>query len=169
MSSKLIKNKKGPEKITEKQKKLLFSGILIILTTAFVFTWFRVYQTSGAFEERMENMVLGADYFVEEVPIIAKRVETDVVDPTHENYFFYYRHGEVHEYQNRMQVPGDIYFEYNAGDTIPAYTTDHYIYSYKKEGILPKSEFRNNEFMKMIGVLLGIGIAVLALFGFLLA
>ena len=168
MSNKLIKNKKESEKVKEKQKKLLFSGGLIILTIAFVFVWFHVYLTSRSFEERMETMVLGVDYFIEDVPIVAKRVETDASQSIHENYFFYYRQGKVHDYQNRMEVPGNIYSEYETGDTIPAYTTDHYSYSYKKEGILPKSEFRNNEYMKIVGVLLGIGIVILVLFRFIL-
>ena len=48
-----------------------------------------------------------------------------------------------------------------------AYTTDHVSYSYYKYGILPDTEYTNNELMKVAGVLLGIGIFLLALFGVL--
>ena len=58
-------------------------------------------------------------------------------------------------------------FEYNVGDSIAAYTTDHVSYSYYKYGILPDTEYTNNELMKVAGVLLGIGIFLLALFGVL--
>lgn len=169
MSNKLIKNKKKPEKISKKQKKFLFSVSLTILTIAFVVVWFHVYLTTRTFDEKMEHMVLGVDYFVEEVPIVDKRMETDPMNSVNENYFFYYRHGKVSEYRNRMEVPGDIYSEYEVGDTIPAYTTDHATYSYKKEGILPKVEFKKNEGMKVVGVLLGVAIAILVLFGFVLS
>lgn len=164
MSNKLVKTSKKSEKITKKQKKFLFFVSLLILTIAFIFVWSRVYLNERTFKERMENMVLGVDYFIEDVPIISKKVETDVNEPIYENYYFYYRHGNEYEYQNRMQVPKSIYFEYEAGDTISAYTIDHYNYSYKKEGILPKNQFVNNEIMKGIGVLLGVGIAVLMIF-----
>jgi len=36
----------------------------------------------------MDNMVLGVDYFVEDIIITDKRIETDVNDTIHENYFF---------------------------------------------------------------------------------
>ena len=58
----------------------------------------------------------------------------------------------------RMQVPGFVYSKYNVGDSIAAYTTDHVSYSYYKYGILPDTEYTNNELMKVDGVLLGIGI-----------
>ena len=47
-----------------------------------------------------------------------------------------------------MQVPGFVYSEYNVGDSIAAYTTDHVSYSYYKYGILPDTEYTNNELMK---------------------
>ena len=62
---------------------------------------------------------------------------------------------------------GFVYSEYNVGDSIAAYTTDHVSYSYYKYGILPDTEYTNNELMKVAGVLLGIGIFLLALFGVL--
>ena len=43
----------------------------------------------------------------------------------------------------------------------------HVSYSYYKYGILPDTEYTNNELMKVAGVLLGIGIFLLALFGVL--
>ena len=63
-----------------------------------------------------------------------------------------------------MQVPGNVFRQYKIGDKISSYTTDHVQYSYEKYGILPNTEFRNNEIMKCIGVLLGIAIFMLALF-----
>ena len=62
-------------------------------------------------------------------------------------------------------MPGKIYSEYHVGDTITAYTTDHVSYSYYKYGILPKNEYTNNEIMKCVGVLLGVGILSLLLVG----
>lgn len=80
---------------------------------------------------------------------------------------WYYNNGKVNDYHKRMQVPGFVYSEYNVGDSIAAYTTDHVSYSYYKYGILPDTEYTNNELMKVAGVLLGIGIFLLALFGVL--
>ena len=88
-------------------------------------------------------------------------------DTISQNYFFYYNNGKVNDYHKRMQVPGFVYSEYNVGDSIAAYTTDHVSYSYYKYGILPDTEYTNNELMKVAGVLLGIGIFLLALFGVL--
>ena len=88
-------------------------------------------------------------------------------DTISQNYFFYYSNGKVNDYHKRMQVPGFVYSEYNVGDSIAAYTTDHVSYSYYKYGILPDTEYTNNELMKVAGVLLGIGIFLLALFGVL--
>ncbi len=112
----------------------------------------------------MDNMVLGVDYFVEDIIITDKRIETDVNDTIHKNYFFYYHDGDAYDYHKRMQVPGNVFRQYKIGDKISSYTTDHVQYSYEKYGILPNTEFRNNEIMKCIGVLLGIAIFMLALF-----
>ena len=57
----------------------------------------------------------------------------------------------------------DIYVQYSIGDKISAYTVDHVYYGYTKESILPKEEFRQNELMKCIGVLLGVGIVTIAI------
>lgn len=165
----MSKNKANLNSIKKSQKRILPLACIISLTVAFIFVWTDIYLTSKKFEIQMGNMVQGVDYFVEDVPIVAKRRETDNNDSVHESYYFYYRHGKTYEYENRMQVPADVYSEYQTGDTISAYTTDHYVYSYGKEGILPKSEFANNEVKKGVGVLLGIGIAVTVLFGFVLA
>lgn len=59
------------------------------------------------------------------------------------------------------------YTEYEVGDTITAYTTDHIKYSYNKAGILPDKKYRNNELMKVAGVLLGAAIGFLSLWGLL--
>ena len=39
----------------------------------------------------------------------------------------------------------------------------HVSYGYTKESILPREEFRQNELMKCIGVLLGVGIVTIAI------
>lgn len=168
MSNKLVKSKEQKEKLTGKQKIFLFGGTLIILSIAFISVWLNIFLTTKSFNKQMESMVLGKDYYMEDVVITRKRTESATSDNTiSENHFFYYQNGKVSDYHKRMQVPADIYSQYNVGDTITAYTTDHSSYSYYKYGILPDSEFRNNEIMKCIGVLLGVGILVLLLLGLL--
>ena len=66
-----------------------------------------------------------------------------------------------------MQVPEFVYSEYDVGDSITAYTTDHMKYSYNKAGILPDKKYRNNELMKVAGVLLGAAIGFLSLWSLL--
>ena len=104
---------------------------------------------------------------MEDIVITGKRAEDASADTISQNYFFYCNNGKVNDYHKRMQVPGFVYSEYNVGDSIAAYTTDHVSYSYYKYGILPDTEYTNNELMKVAGVLLGIGIFLLALFGVL--
>ena len=159
MSNKLVKNNSEKRKVTEKQKRILFVSSLTILLLSFFAVWITVFRTSNEFREKMETMVLGVDYFREDVVITNKRVESE--HSVSDNYFFYYKNGKVHEYDKRMQVPGTVYREYEIGDTITAYTTNHREYSYEKYGILPKEDFKNNELRKANGVLLGIGILVL--------
>ena len=90
MSNKLVKNEEQKERITEKQKKYVFWGSLLILSIAFVFVWGKVFVTTKAFNEQMEGMVLGEDYYLEDIVITDKRVETGTSDDTiSENYFFY--------------------------------------------------------------------------------
>lgn len=159
-----MKNEEQKEGITGKQKKIVFWGSLLILSMAFVFVWGKVLVTTKAFNEQMEGMVLGEDYYLEDIVITDKRVETGASDDAiSENYFFYYQNGKAWEYHKRMQVPGKIYSEYAVGDSIEAYTTDHSRYSYYKYGILPEAEYRNNEIRKAVGALLGIAIVSLVL------
>ena len=166
MSNKLDKNKKQKEILNRRQKKILFFGILIILMIAFLGVWGKIIVTSNAFKTQMESMVEGKDYFLEDIEITDKRSEAVTTDDSiSENYFFYYQNGRRYDYDKRMQVPGKIYSEYHVGDTITAYTTDHVSYSYYKYGILPKKEYTNNEIMKCVGVLLGVGILSLLLVG----
>lgn len=120
MSNKLVKHQEQKERLTGKQKKILFWGWLIILIIAFAAVWINIFLTSDAFNKQIEEM-----------------------------------------------IPGSVYSEYNAGDSITAYTTDHISYSYYKEGILPDTEYTNNELMKAVGGLLGIGICSLILLGLL--
>lgn len=164
MSNKLVKSKIQKSKVSEKNKTIIFICSLIILCIAFIVVWVNVYMTSNVFKKTMDDMVLGVDYFQEEIVITNKRVESDSNDSIHENYFFYYHDGHVHDYHKRMQVPATIYQEYEIGEKITAYTTNHEHYSYEKNGILPQNDFKNNELKKVIGVLLGLGIFVLLLF-----
>lgn len=167
MSNKLVKQQKPKEILTGKQKKILFWSCFTILSIAFVTVWINIFLTSKAFNAQMEEMVLGEDYYMEDVVITNKRAEDASADAISQNYFFYYNNGKVNDYQKRMQVPEFVYSEYDVGDSITAYTTDHVSYSYYKYGILPDTEYTNNELMKVAGVLLGIGIFLLALFGVL--
>ena len=167
MSNKLVKQQKPKEILTEKQKKILFWSCFTILSIAFVAVWINIFLTSKAFNAQMEEMVLGEDYYMEDVVITNKRAEDASADAISQNYFFYYNNGKVNDYHKRMQVPEFVYSEYDVGDSITAYTTDHVSYSYYKYGILQDTEYTNNELMKVAGVLLGIGIFLLALFGVL--
>ena len=167
MSNKLVKQQKPKEILTGKQKKILFWSCFTILSIAFVAVWINIFLTSKAFNAQMEEMVLGEDYYMEDVVITNKRAEDASADAISQNYFFYYNNGKVNDYHKRMQVPEFVYSEYDVGDSITAYTTDHVCYSYYKYGILPDTEYTNNELMKVAGVLLGIGIFLLALFGVL--
>ncbi len=47
-----------------------------------------------------------------------------------------------------------------SGDSIAAYTTDHVSHSNYKYGILPDTEYTNNDLMKVAGVVLDIGISI---------
>lgn len=167
MSNKLVKHQEPKETLTGKQKKILFWSCFTILSIAFVAVWINIFLTSKAFNAQMEEMVLGEDYYMEDVVITNKRAEDASADAISQNYFFYYNNGKVNDYQKRMRVPEFVYSEYDVGDSITAYTTDRVSYSYYKYGILPDTEYTNNELMKVAGVLLGIGIFLLALFGVL--
>lgn len=164
MSNKLVKDKIPKSKLSEKNKTVLFACGLSILCIAFLAVWIDVYMTSNVFKKTMDDMVLGVDYFQEEIVITNKRVESDTNDSIHENHFFYYHDGNVHDYHKRMQVPATIYSEYEIGEKIVSYTINHENYSYEKYGILPQNDFRNNELKKVIGVLLGLGIFILLLY-----
>lgn len=168
MSNKLVKHQEQKEILAGKQKKILFWVCLIILIIVFVAVWINIFLTSNAFNKQMGEMVFGEDYYMEDVVITDKRAEDASTDNTiSKNYFFYYHNGKVNDYRKRMQIPGSVYSEYNVGDLITAYTADHISYSYYKDGILPDTEYSNNELMKVAGVLLGIEICSLTLLGLL--
>lgn len=168
MSNKLAKHQKQKERLTGKQKKVLFWSCFAALSIAFVMVWLNVFLTSNALDRQMEEMVLGEDYDREDVVITDKRSEDASADnDISQNYFFYYHGGKTNEYNKRMQVPESVYTEYEVGDTITAYTTDHIKYFYNKAGILPDKKYRNNELMKVAGVLLGAAIGFLSLWGLL--
>ena len=165
MSNKLVKHQEPKETLTVKQKKILFWSCFIILSIACVAVWINVFLTSKALHTQMEDMVLGEDYYREDVVITDKRVEAASTGTISRDYFFYYNNGKAKEYHKRMQVPKFIYSEYDVGDSITAYTTDHEGYSYYKYGILPDTEYKNNELMKVAGALLVNGIFLLSLLG----
>ena len=168
MSNKLAKHQKQKERLTGKQKKVLFWSCFAALSIAFLAVWLNVFLTSKALDRQMEEMVLGEDYDREDVVITDKRSEDASADNAiSQNYFFYYHGGKTNEYNKRMQVPESVYTEYEVGDIITAYTTDHIKYSYNKAGILPYNKYRNNELMKVAGVLLGAAIGFLSLWGLL--
>lgn len=164
MSNKLIKAKDlEAKRIKRKRIRKLLAVILVIVSILFVFLWIRVAITSAKFEKQMEQMVLGKDYFIEDVVIKKKDTYSSPSGKysLSRNYFFYY------DTDKKMQIPGKIYGEYEVGDSIPAYTTDHVYYDYEKDGILPREEFRDNELRKAMGVFCGCVILMLALYLFL--
>ena len=168
MSNKLAKHQKQKERLTGKQKKVLFWSCFAALSIAFVMVWLNVFLTSNALDRQMEEMVLGEDYDREDVVITDKRSEDASADNAiSQNYFFYYHGGKTNEYNKRMQVPESVYTEYEVGDNINEYNIDNIKYYYNKVGILPDKKFRNNELMKVAGVVLGAAIGFLSLWGLL--
>lgn len=166
MSSKLIKLKDQEKKIIKRKRiRKLCAALLAVAILLFLFSWINVAITSLKFQKQMEQMVLGKDYFIED--IVIRKKDTDTYSSSEyslsTNYFFYYGTDET----KRMQVSGNIFKEYEVGDSIQAYTTDHVYYDYEKDGILPREEFRNNELMKCTGVFCGCVICMLALYLFL--
>ena len=106
MSNKLAKHQKQKERLTGKQKKVLFWSCFTALSIAFVMVWLNVFLTSNALDRQMEEMVLGEDYDREDVVITDKRSEDASADNAiSQNYFFYYHGGKTNEYNKRMQVP----------------------------------------------------------------
>ena len=169
MSNKLAKHQELKELLTVKQRKVLFWGLLSVMVIAFIAVWANIAVTSHAFNKQMEDMILGEDYFIEDIVITDKRIESGVSDDDiSQNYFFYYHDGKIYEYSKHMQVPASVYSEYDVGEKIAAYTNDHIRYSYYKEGILPKDEYTHNEIMKAVGALLGAGICFNAFTGLII-
>ena len=162
MSNKLIKAKDLEARMIKKRIRKLLAVILVIVSILFVFLWTKVAITSAKFEKQMEQMVLGKDYFIEDV-VIKKKDTYSFSSGKYSlsrNYFFYY------DTDKKMQIPGKIYGEYEVGDSIPAYTTDHVYYDYEKDGILPREEFRDNELRKAMGAFCGCVIFLMALYLF---
>ena len=125
MSNKLVEHKESKEILTGNQKKILFWICFIILSIVFITVLINILLTSKAFNTQMEEMVLGEDYYMEDIVITGKRAEDASADTISQNYFFYYNNGKVNDYHKRMQVPEFVYSEYDVGDSIAAYTTDH--------------------------------------------
>ena len=118
MSNKLVEHQESKEILTGNQKKILFWICFIILSIAFITVWINILLTSKAFNTQMEEMVLGEDYYMEDIVITGKRAEDASADTLSQNYFFYYNNGKVNDYHKRMQVPEFVYSEYDVGDII---------------------------------------------------
>ena len=74
MSNKLIKEKDlEAKRIRRKRIRKLLAVLLVMVSILFVFLWTRVAITSVKFKKQMEQMVLGKDYFIEDVVIRKKR------------------------------------------------------------------------------------------------
>ena len=77
MSSKLIKAKDlEAKRIRRKKIRKFLAVILVIVSLLFVFFWTRVAVTSAKFKKQMEQMVLGKDYFIEDIVIKKKYTYT---------------------------------------------------------------------------------------------
>lgn len=87
MSNKLVKHQETKEILTGKQKKILFWSCFIILSIVFVAVWVNIFLTSKAFNTQMEEMVLGQDYYMEDVVITDKRAEDASEDTISQNFF----------------------------------------------------------------------------------
>lgn len=150
MSKKIYKNKR-------KDEKKLFGKIvnisLIILLIIFVLLFLKILMTEILFHKMIDGMVEGIDYYVEDIVIVDKEAVEDYngSESGTTNYFIYYGYGT----DKRMQVNGDVYFQYNVGDTFPAYTKDHYYYGSTINSVLPKAEYKNNELSKAGIVVIG--------------
>lgn len=89
MSNKLVKQPEQKERLNGKQKNFLFRVCLIILIIAFAAVWINIFLTYNAFNKQMDEMVLGVDYYMEDVVITDKRAEDASVDNAiSKNYFF---------------------------------------------------------------------------------
>lgn len=145
------------------KKKRVYLICLIVLSICSAVIWINVAVKSAEFDKKIEHMVFGKDYFIEDVTIVNKKIfygNSTAMGVSSDTYFFYYGNDE-HE---KMEVPYDTYLQYAVGDKIQAYTVDHVSYGYEKESILPAKEHKCNEFMKFIGVLTGCCMILVALF-----
>ena len=88
MSNKLVEHKESKEILTGNQKKILFWICFIILSIVFITVLINILLTSKAFNTQMEEMVLGEDYYMEDIVITGKRVEDASDDTISQNYFF---------------------------------------------------------------------------------
>ena len=165
MSNKLYKEK---PQVYHKNKKIIYFSLLIILCLAFVVIWLDIFMTSLKFNRELHGMIEGRDYYIEEVTITKKDTDSYYGTPDSSvattNYFFYYDTS----FQKKLFVDHTTYNEFKVGDKIPAYTINHNDYAYTKDGLLlMKSNYRNNEIKKAIGVILGGVLVLKILFGLL--
>lgn len=73
MSNKLVKHQEQKERLTGKQKKVLFWCCFAILCLLFMIVWIHIFMTSAAFHKKMEKMVEGQDYYIENIVITDKK------------------------------------------------------------------------------------------------
>ena len=67
MSNKLVKHQEQKERLTGKQKRVLFWCCFAILCLLFMIVWIHIFMTSAAFHKKMEKMVEGQDYYIENI------------------------------------------------------------------------------------------------------
>ena len=72
MSNKLVKHQESKELLSGKQKEILFWICFIILSISFITVLINILLTSKAFHTQMEEMVLGEDYYMEDIVITGK-------------------------------------------------------------------------------------------------
>lgn len=158
MSNKLYKEK---PQIKSKRVSVFRIILLVFLIIAFTCIWLDIFTTTIRLDKKIDAMVEGKDYYIEEVTITKKAYDSYYAGSSvaTTNYFFYYDYS----FQKKLFVDRDTYKEYIVGDKVSAYTMDHSNYVFKKEALLGK-EFRNNEIEKCIGASLGAGILLLCVF-----
>lgn len=159
-----MSNKLHKEKPQIKSKRISVFRIILLVFLIIVFTCILldIFTTTIRFDKKLDAIVEGKDYYIEEITITKKAYDSYYSTPESSvettNYFFYYDDS----FQKKLFVDGDTYNEYVVGDKVSAYTMDHSNYVFKKEGLLGK-EFSNNEIKKGIGGFLGSCILLLCI------
>lgn len=160
MSHKLVKKQQENDLRKIRRRKQIYKSCFLILAICFVMVWSQVALTAFRHKEQLNHMVLGENYFIDDVMIINKKMDSYSSSEfsNTENYYLYYGHDAT----DKLLVPHDVYVQYQIGDTIPAYTLNHIDYKYTPEQLLP--DYTGNELLKATGCVIG---CVLALLGIL--